>query len=104
MAVARRDHLIKEVRSRLIEGQVAEFVANQERGLGVGFQLADQRVIDVGSQEMIEHVHGGGEEHTLIGLTGAPCNDLGEESFPNARISDEHEIDAFGQKREIEQA
>ena len=96
--------MIKEIGSRLIEGQVAEFVANQERGLDVGFQLADQRVIDVGGQEMIEHVHGGGEEHTLIGLTGAPGNDLGEESLPNPRISDEYEIGAFGQKREIEQA
>ena len=37
---------------------------------------------------MVEHVHGGGEQHALIGLAGAPADDLGEEGFAHAGIAD----------------
>jgi hypothetical protein len=45
-------------------------------------------VIDLRSQQVVEHIHGGGEEHTLIGLTGAPGNDFRQEGFADARIAD----------------
>ena len=73
-------------------------------GLGIGLELADQGVIDLGGEQVIEHVHGGGEQDALIGLAGAPADDLGQEGFADARISDEDDSGAVGEKGEIEQA
>jgi hypothetical protein len=38
-------------------------------------------VIDLGGQQVVEHIHGGGEEHALIGLTGAPGDDFRQKGF-----------------------
>ena len=61
------------------------------------------RLIDLGSEQVIEHVHGGGERHALIRLTGLPSEDAGEESLAHAGIADQHEIGALFQEGEIEQ-
>lgn len=61
-------------------------------------------MIDLRSQEMVEHVHGGGEQHPLICLTGAPADDLGQVGFAHARIADETHAGAVAQEVEIEQA
>jgi hypothetical protein len=67
LAVPRRDDLIEEIGGLLVEGQIAQLVTDEERRLGVGLELADQGVIDLGGQQVVEHIHGGGEEHALIG-------------------------------------
>ena len=61
-------------------------------------------MIDLRSQQVIEHVHGGGEQHALIGLAGAPADDLGQEGFAHAGIADEHDAGALVEEVEIEQA
>jgi len=55
-------------------------------------------------QEMVEHVHGGGEQHALVGLTGAPGDDLGQVGFAHAGIANETHAGAVAQEVEIEQA
>lgn len=50
---------------------------------------------------MIEHIHGGREQHTLIGLTCAPGKDLGEEGFADARITDDDDARAVSDEVEI---
>ena len=60
-------------------------------------------MIDLRSQQMIQHVHGGGEQNALIGLAGFPSEDAGEECFPHAGIADQHEVGALSQEGEIEQ-
>ena len=71
------NNLTKKIRGLLIEGQVAKLVNDKRRGLRIGLELADQRVINLRSEQMIQHVHGGGEQDALIGLADAPANDLG---------------------------
>ena len=95
LAVAGGDDLIEEIRGLLIEGQISKFVADEQRGLGIDLQLADQRVIDLRGEQMIEHVHGGGEQDALIGLAGAPADDFGQEGLADARIADEDEVGAL---------
>ena len=51
-------------------------IDKQQCGFGIRLEFANQRVIDLRSIQIVEHVHGGGEEHTLIGLTGTPADDL----------------------------
>src|ERR1039458_307631 len=62
LAMAGGDNLIEEVRRLLVEGQISKFVADEQRGLGIGLELADEGMIDLGGEQVIEHVHGGGEQ------------------------------------------
>ena len=52
---------------------------------------------------MIEHVHGRREQHTLIGLAGAPRDDFGEKRFPDARVADDDDVGAMVDEVEIHQ-
>jgi len=52
---------------------------------------------------MVEHVHSGGEQDSLIGLTGAPANDLGEIGFAHPGVTNETDAGAVAQEVEIEQ-
>src|SRR5260370_41100513 len=61
-------------------------------------------MIDLRSQEMVEHVHGGSEQHALVRLTGAPSDDLGQGRFAHAGIANETHAGAVAQEVEIEQA
>src|ERR1700731_3966525 len=53
---------------------------------------------------MVEHVHGSSEQDSLVGLTGAPADDLGEIGFAHAGIANETNAGAVVQEVEIEQA
>src|SRR5262249_32810162 len=64
----------------------------------------DQGVIDLRSEEMIEHIHGGGEQHALIRLTSAACEDLGEECFSDARVADDNDAGAIADELQIQKA
>ena len=46
-------------------------------------------MIDLRRQQMIEHVHCGGEQHALIRLAGLPGDDLGQKGLAYAWIADE---------------
>ena len=53
---------------------------------------------------MVEHVHGGGEQDPLVGLTGAPADDLGQIGFAHSGIPNETHAGTVAQEVEIEQA
>jgi hypothetical protein len=53
---------------------------------------------------VVEHIHGGGEQHAVIRLAGAPADDLRQECFAYARIADKDGAGALLQKLQIEQA
>jgi hypothetical protein len=52
---------------------------------------------------VIEHVHGGGEEHALISLAGTPADDFRQHGFADTRIADKNGAGSFVQKLQIEQ-
>ena len=86
--MASGDDLIEEIGGLLIERKVTSSSTDEQRGFGIELELADQGVIDLRSEQMVEHVHGGGEQHALVGLAGAPADDFGEEGFAHAGIAD----------------
>ena len=90
--MASGNDLVEKIGSLLIERQVAKLVHDERRGLGIGFELADQRVIYLRSEQMIQHVHGGGEQDALVGLADAPADDFGKEGLAHPRIPNEHKI------------
>ena len=53
---------------------------------------------------MVEHVHGGGKEHALVGLAGTRSDDFRQEGFADARIADDDDVGAFLKKLQIHQA
>jgi hypothetical protein len=61
-------------------------------------------VIDLRGQQMVEHVHGGGKQDAVIGLTGAPADNFGQKGFAGAGVADEHHIGALANEVELEQA
>ena len=52
---------------------------------------------------MIQHVHGGCKQDTLVILAGFPADDAGKECFSHPGVADQHKVRAVAQKREIEQ-
>ena len=61
-------------------------------------------MIDLRSEQMIQHVHGGREQDALVGLTGLPGEDAGEEGLSNTGVTDQDDIGALRQERKIQQA
>ena len=59
-------------------------------------------MVDLRGEQMVEHIHGGGEENTLIALAGAPTNNFGEKRFPHTRIADDDTAGSFLQEVQIE--
>lgn len=102
LAVASGDHLIEKVRGLLVERKIPQLIADEQRGLGIASQLAYQGVIDLRGQQVIEHVHGGSEESSDIGLAGSPAEDLRQVGLAGPRITDEHHIGAFLQEVQVE--
>jgi hypothetical protein len=102
--VTSRDHLVEKIRGLPIESQIPQFVADEECGLGVGLEFADQRVIHLRGEQTIEHVHGGGEHHTLIRLASPPANNFRQECLSDTRISDQDQVGSLGEETQIEQA
>lgn len=60
-------------------------------------------MINLGSEQVIQHVHGGSEHDALIGLAGLPSENAGEEGLAHAGIADQHEIGALFEEGEVEQ-
>lgn len=98
------DDLVEKVGGLLIQGQVSEFVTDEQRRLGVDLQPPDERVIHLRRQQMIEHVHGGGEQHALIRLAGLPGDDLGQKGFAHAWIADEDCAGSLLEEVEVQQS
>ena len=80
------------------------FVNQQKRRFGVDLQFAHLRVVDLGCQQLIQHVHRGREQNALVGLAGFPSEDFGQEGLADAWVADQHDIGALAQEGEIEQA
>ena len=103
LAVAGGDDLVEKVRSLLVERQIPQFITDEQSRLGVDPKFAHQGVIDLGSQQVVQHVHGGGEEGPHIGLAGSPAEDLGKVCFARPGIADQDNVGAVLQEVEIEQ-
>ena len=76
VAVTSGNDLIEQIRGLLVERKISELIDEEKSWLGIKLELADQRVIDLRGQQVVEHVHGSCEQHATVGLTSAPGDDL----------------------------
>lgn len=51
-------------------------------------EFFQKRMVCFGSDQMIDHVHGGGKEHFFAGLSGGIGNGFGQKGFAYPRIAD----------------
>ena len=63
----------------------------------------EQRAIDIGSGEEIDHIHGGSEESFNAALGGGKGDGFSQEAFPYAGIADEQDIFFLRYKGHIHQ-
>jgi hypothetical protein len=97
------DDLEEEVGALWSEGEITEFVTNEEsRGLVV-VELSKEGSIGLGGDEMIDHIDGTGEEDLEIGVAGGVGNAFGQESFSGAWVADQDHIPALGNEVQVEE-
>jgi hypothetical protein len=90
------DDLEEEVRALWPEGEITEFVTNEEsRGLVV-VELSEERSIGLCSGEMVDHIDGTGEEDLEIGVAGGVGDAFGQKGFSGARVADQYYIPVLG--------
>src|ERR1700730_1676780 len=98
------NHLIEQIRTLLVEGQVPKLVTDKKGRLGIEPELANERMIDLRGQQMVEHVHGGCKQDTLIGLTGLPTDDFRQKCFAHAWVAEKDRAIALCYELQIEEA
>lgn len=74
VAVTGRDDLVKQVRRLLVQREIAQFIHNEQCGLGVVAELAYERMIDLRRAQVIEHIHGRSEQNAMVCLAGTPAD------------------------------
>ena len=87
----------------LVERHIPRFVADEQARLGIEPQLANHGMIGLRSMQLIEHVHGVGEEHAMIGLARLPADDLRQQRLADTGIADDDDVSPLAEKIEIEQ-
>jgi hypothetical protein len=55
-------------------------------------EFFQQRMICFGSDQMIDHIHGGGEKGFDAGLCGSICHAFGQIAFADAGIADQNDV------------
>jgi hypothetical protein len=61
--IAQADHLEEQVGARLVNGELAEFVEDEERGFGVFFEFRFEPACTLCRGQGIDHINGTGKEH-----------------------------------------
>lgn len=59
-------------------------------------ELFEERAIGLGSDELIDHVDGTGEEDLEIGVACGVGDAFGQEGFSGAGVADQDHIPGFG--------
>ena len=97
------DDLEEEVRALGPEGEITDFVTDEEsRGLVV-VEFFEEGSIGLGSDELIDHVDGTGEEDLEIGVACGVGDAFGQEGFSSAWVTDQYHIPVFGDEVEVEE-
>jgi len=97
------DDLEKEVGALGPEGEITDFVTNEEsRGLIV-VELFEERSIGLGGDEMIDHIDGTGEEDLEIGVAGGIGDAFGQEGFSGAWVADQDYIPVLRDEVQVEE-
>ena len=97
------DDLEEEVGALWPQGEITDFVTDEEsRGLVV-VEFFEEGSIGLGGDEVIDHVDGAGEEDLEIGVAGGVGDAFGQEGFSGAGVADQDHIPVFGDEVQVEE-
>jgi hypothetical protein len=91
------------VRALLAQRKVTQFVHDQDVWCVVVMEFFQQRVIRLGRNALIAHVHGRGQEHLEIGVTYGIRQACGQEGFARPRVANENDIAMGRDEVEVQQ-
>ncbi len=97
------DDLEEEVRALWTEGEITEFVTNEEgRGLII-VELSEEGSVCLCGDEMIDHIDGRGEEDLNVGVACGIGDAFGQEGFAGPGVADEDHIPVLGDEVQVEE-
>ena len=97
------DDLEEEVGTLRPQGEITDFVTDEESRRLIGVEVSEERSIGLCSDEMIDHVDGTGEEDFEVGVAGGIGDAFGQEGFSGAWVADQDYIPALGDEVEVEE-
>ena len=102
VVVAATDQFKQQVGVSVYEGEVAEFVNDQQFGVDVAFESKPQRgAIEL--REVVEHVAGAGEADRVAADDRLIGEVLGQHVLPTPLASEEDDVGALGDEVELEE-
>lgn len=101
--VALADDLEQEVGAGFVDGEVADFVENQNAWPGIFAQLELELPGGLSTGEGVDDIDGGCKEDGVPLLAGGETQGGGEMSFAKTNAADEHDIDEVVDKLQTEE-
>jgi len=101
--VAGADDLEEQVGSALVDRQVADFVEDEQRGVGVFSQLGFEGALGLGGLQGVDDVDGVGEEYAHALLTSGVAKRGGEVGFAQTDGAEQDEVGMIFNELEAEE-
>ena len=101
--VAGADDLEEEVGSALVDGQVADFVEDEQGGAGVFAQLGFEGAFGLGGVQGVDDVDGVGEEHVHALLAGGVAEGGGEVGLAESDGAEQDDVGVIPDELEAEE-
>ena len=101
--VAGADDLEQEVGTALVDGEIADFIKDEEGGGGVFAQFGFEGAFGLGGVQGVDDVDGVGEEDALAVLAGGVAEGRGEVGFAKADETEEDDVGFVADELEAEE-
>ena len=101
--VALGDDLEEEVGAVFVQGDVAEFVENEQIWAEVSLDLGFEAVVGLGSEQIIDDFDGGGEENTVAVEAGLVAQCGGQMGLSEPAAAEEDDVAFVGDEAEAEE-
>lgn len=87
LLIAQADDLKEQVGAGLVNGEVAEFIEDEQGGLGVFFELGLEPSGPFGLVERVNDINGAGKEHRMALETSRIAKRRGQMRFSKSHVS-----------------
>src|SRR5215831_7656203 len=100
--IAQADHLEEQIGARLVNGQIAELVKDEQGGFGVFFEFGFEPARALGGGQGIDDINGTGKKHGVALQAGLIAQGGRQMRFPQSYSSQKNEVCFVLDKRQAE--
>lgn len=86
------DDLEEQIGALFVDGQVAEFVEDQQGRSDIFPEFLPQALRGLGGNEGVDHVDGGDPPHGMAGQAGLPSEGRGDVAFADADATEQDDV------------